>query len=755
MDNFYRLASRSVLVPCLLGGAIHSAWAQSGNLEPSASVTTLDDILVTAAGDQLKQAPGASIITADQIDRFPVTNDISEVIRQQPGVNLTGNSSTGSRGNNRQIDIRGMGPENTLILIDGKPVLSRNSVRFGVGGERDTRGDSNWVPAEAIESIEVLRGPAAARYGSGAAGGVVNIRTKPATEHALAFTTFFNLPEDSNEGSTRRVTALASGPVNDLLSYRVYGDFNDTDNDKLGVNGTPSFDGRAYNFQAGREGVRNRDVSARLSLQANPDHRIDLDLGWSRQGNKFAGDSANSYIFADPSDPAAIDGNYAAMVGKETNRMTRTTVSVSHTGQYGFGRSDSYVQFERTENKRLAEGLGGALEGTILTGDNSSWNKTTLNNITAKSEFNVPWRTGFEQMLTAGVEFRRESLNDPGSINVDLPDGLSPGGIPLGAADRSTHASSHLAGVYVEDNVYLGETVIVTPGLRFDHHSKFGRNASPSLNVSWEATPEISIKGGVARAYKAPNLYQTNPNYAYNSLGYGCWQGVGPCYIVGNPDLKPEISLNKEIGVMFRNDEGWVAGMTYFHNRYRNRIGAGQTVLASAAGAPICYTPWYCMPTNNIAQQWENSGPATIAGLEGNFTVPLARTLEWSGNFTYMSKSEDDRGEPLSLVPKYTLNAWLDWQAAARIAVNLGITRYGKIHARGTDLLTGAASASTDSREAYTLVNFGVKYQINKAFRINTGIKNLFDKQLQRSGLGANTFNEPGRSYYLSLSGSF
>ncbi len=71
-----------------------------------------------------------------------------------------------------------MGPENTLILIDGVPVTSRNSVRYSWRGERDTRGDTNWVPPEMVERIEVLRGPAAARYGSGAAGGVVNIITK-------------------------------------------------------------------------------------------------------------------------------------------------------------------------------------------------------------------------------------------------------------------------------------------------------------------------------------------------------------------------------------------------------------------------------------------------------------------------------------------------------------------------------------------------------------------------------------------------
>lgn len=127
-------------------------------------------IVRSTAEEALKQQPGVSIITAEDIAKQPPVNDLSDIIRKMPGVNLTGNSASGSRGNNRQIDIRGMGPENTLILIDGVPVTSRNAVRYSWRGERDTRGDSNWVPAEMVERIEVLRGPAAARYGSGAAG---------------------------------------------------------------------------------------------------------------------------------------------------------------------------------------------------------------------------------------------------------------------------------------------------------------------------------------------------------------------------------------------------------------------------------------------------------------------------------------------------------------------------------------------------------------------------------------------------------
>ncbi len=168
----------------------------------SAAETATDDknsaaeeTMVVTAAEQNLQAPGVSTITADEIRKRPPARDVSEIIRTMPGVNLTGNSTSGQRGNNRQIDIRGMGPENTLILIDGKPVTSRNSVRLGWRGERDTRGDTSWVPPEMIERIEVIRGPAAARYGNGAAGGVVNIITKKTgDEWHGSWNTYMNAP---------------------------------------------------------------------------------------------------------------------------------------------------------------------------------------------------------------------------------------------------------------------------------------------------------------------------------------------------------------------------------------------------------------------------------------------------------------------------------------------------------------------------------------------------------------------------------
>ena len=95
----------------------------------------LEAINVTAE-QQVKQSLGVSVISQKDLERDPIENDASEIIAKQPGVTLSTNAPGGARGNKRQVDIRAMGPENTLILVDGKPVKSRNSERYGRNGTR-------------------------------------------------------------------------------------------------------------------------------------------------------------------------------------------------------------------------------------------------------------------------------------------------------------------------------------------------------------------------------------------------------------------------------------------------------------------------------------------------------------------------------------------------------------------------------------------------------------------------------------------
>ncbi len=693
-----------------------------------------DEAMIVTAEQELKQQPGASVITAEDIKKSPPVNDLSDIIRKMPGVNLTGNSASGSRGNNRQIDIRGMGPENTLILIDGVPVTSRNAVRYSWRGERDTRGDSNWVPAEMVERIDVLRGPAAARYGSGAAGGVVNIITKrPTRDWHGSLSLFTNQPEDDAEGDTRRANFNLSGPLaGDALTMRLYGNINRTDADAWDINNQQN-----GSYAAGREGVRNKDINALLSWKITPLQVVDFSYGYSRQGNIYAGDTQYSNANASP------NGLVESLYGHETNRLYRQSYGVAHNGIWDWGQSTLSFNYEKTNNTRLTEGSTGRVEGMI---NGNSFNTSRLESYRVNGEVNVPFELWVDHTLTLGAEWNRDRLNDPASMSATDAAGVTIGGTSGDPAGRSSENSADLSGIYLEDNIAATSSTELIPGLRFDYHDSFGGNWSPSLNLSQSLGDNFTLKAGIARAFKAPNLYQSTEGYLLATRGNGCPLTLtsGSCYLLGNDDLDPEISINKEVGLEFAHD-GWIAGVTWFRNDYKNKIVSGTDRVGRASNG------------YNILR-WENGGKAVVEGLEGNLSVPVIRdTLEWRTNATWMITSESKQtGNPLSIIPEYTINTQLDWQVTDKLSTNVNWTMYGRQKPREyAEIRTEAGTLSNREVAAYSVVGLNLNYDLTKNLRATTGINNLLDKRIYRENEGASTYNEPGRAWYAGVTLSF
>lgn len=727
------IPNNSRLRPCaiLLAGLFSSGGMAAEEVPVEDSETM---VVRATAAEELKQQPGVSIITAEDIRKTPPVNDLSDIIRRMPGVNLTGNSASGSRGNNRQIDIRGMGPENTLILIDGVPATSRDSVRYSWRGERDTRGDTNWVPAEMVERIEVLRGPAAARYGSGAAGGVVNIITKrPTKDWHGTLSLFTNQPENSKEGATNRANFSLSGPlVSDVLTMRLFGNINKTDADAYDINTQQN-----GSYAAGREGVRNKDINASLSWKIDPQQILDFDYAYSRQGNIYAGDTQYSNGNLSPG------GLVASLYGQETNRLYRQSYGITHNGIWDWGQSRLNFNYEKTNNTRLAEGTTGRIEGMI---NDDTYNTSRLENYRTGGELNIPLDLLFEQNVTLGAEWNREKLNDPASMQMTDSSGIIIGGVSGDPSERSAKNSADTSSLYFEDNIEPLAGTFVIPGLRFDYHNKYGANWSPSLNISQELGEYFKLKAGIARAFKAPNLYQSSEGYLLSTRGNGCPKDIvsGSCYLLGNNDLDPETSVNKEIGLEF-TWAGYDAGITYFRNDYKNKIVAGTEIVGYASNG------------YNILR-WENGGKALVEGLEGNLVVPLVEDmLTWRTNATYMITSENkDTGNPLSVIPKYTVNTLLDYQVTDKLSTNLNWTMYGRQKPREyAEIRNEASTLSTQEVGAYSVVGIGVNYDLMKDLSLKTGVTNLFDKQIYRENEGASTYNEPGRAYYAGLTLSF
>ena len=724
---------------------------------------SLDEIKITAE-NQVKQSLGSSLVTAKDLEKRPATNDISEVLRTMPGVNLTGNSSTGQRGNKRQIDIRGMGPENTLILVDGKPVTSRNAERYGVRGERNSRGDSNWVPVEAIEKIEVLRGPSAARYGSGAMGGVVNIITKPVTNDLHGSLSYYtNQPEDSKEGATNRVGFNLSGAlIKDVLQFRLYGNWNKTQADEVGINGDPAI--------AGREGVRNKDINGRLVWNINEKNKLTLDSGFSRQGNIYNGDTQNSATDLYNSIKAPYTRQLASSKA-ETARLYRQNYALTYEGKFDHFDNKTYIAFDKTKNSRLPEGLAGGPEGSYTS--TTGFTNSILKNTRLSSEFYIPFTLGVEHMVTLGFEGTHSTLDDKQSMTQNLGEQVifvtdakgkrnrivkkdPTESFPGITKNRGGYSSQTEWAIFLEDNISVNDKLILTPSARYDHNSYSGSNVSGGLNFLYAVTDNVNVKGGIARAYKAPNLYQTNPNYLLYTRGQGCPKaGDYACYFQGNEDLKPETSWNKEIGVEY-NKDGYLASLTYFRNDYHNKIVPSDKLIGVTSN-------------KNEVYQWSNANRALVEGLEGNLTLPLIENkLSWVNNFTYMHKTKNkDTGNPLSIVPKYTLNSSLSYQITDSLDAMLTYTQYGKQKSRknpenrmenGNDTYVNQLAGSEDIG-GYAVWGLSAGYNWKDTISIRVGVSNLFDKRIYRSSssknYNAHTYNEPGRAYYATVKYTF
>ncbi|HJD44488.1 MAG TPA: FepA family TonB-dependent siderophore receptor [Candidatus Paenalcaligenes intestinipullorum] len=698
-------------------------------------VNQLESIQVIGTAEQeLKESLGVSVLTSEEIEKNPSVSDLNEILRKEPGVNLTGNASSGMRGNRRQIDIRGMGPDNTMVLIDGKPANSRNASRQGWTGERDSDGDTNWVPPEAIERVEILRGPAAARYGSGAMGGVINIITKrPTDTFSGSISQYRKWQQDSKEGDSWRTSVNLAGPISDKLSFRVYGNYQKTQPDARDINVAHVKFPDSIN-PSGKTGLRDKNLNALLNLELTEQQRLELDVGTSRKSDLFSGDSQNANVEKPLTD---------SLLGTETTVIYRNSMGLSHYGDWDWGTSRLSATHVETRNSRLEEGLAGATEGEF---NSNNRFVAKLKESRLSGEVNLPFtRNNFEQVLTLGGELTRESLNDPGTVRVDKNPSLNP---------KLAYTSWAL---FAEDSIRINQKLDIIPVVRLNHHQKYGNNVSPGLTVAYAVTDNWTLKGGVARAYKTPSMYQSNDSYVLTSRGNGCAAGEQNCLLQGNDNLKPETSLNKEIGIAY--DDGYLQGsLAYFRNDYKNKISAGTTTTGFTS-------------TNQRIYQWENKGKALVSGLEGNFFMPIGDTWDWNTNFTYMIDSKEKQyGQPLSIIPKYTINSYLRWFPTERWTVQANVTWYGKQKPADFDVRTLQPIAVAPSISPYALVGISSGYQLTKNLHIKAGIDNLFDKKLYREGLasgidqdragakvssGARTYNQHGRAFFVDLRASF
>ncbi len=437
-----------------------------------------------------------------------------------------------------------------------------------------------------------------------------------------------------------------------------------------------------------------RAGGAALTLTPNDQHTFDLEYQRSIQNRDATVGKSISPIQTGRNPPVNSLTDYY-----------RTEYSLTHRGTLGAVETHSYIQREENENP--------------------SRNMEAIN-----TTFNTINKINFDRhSLSFGGMYLKEELEDKGNQ-------LSIGGsTPVSSLDRYSWA------LFAENAWNIVDDFTLTTSLRLDEDEKFGDHWSPKVYGVWGLNDNWVIKGGVSTGYKTPALRATVAEWG-QATGGGQSKGV----IVGNPDLKPEKSVNYEVSFNWDNLDNLNAGLTLFNSEFKDKITEVRTCQGENVGALEC--DWLGEKFDFVSLR-ENVDKASMRGAEVTFGWQALPNVNVSANYTFTDteqKSGINKGKPLNEMPKHMFNTTADWE------INDQFSSWGRVNYRSktSDYLSRTAMAK--GKPAYTMVDVGLNYKPTQNIAVAAGVYNLFDKEIDKD-----TYNYvlDGRRYNLGVTYSF
>ncbi|MFS0850842.1 TonB-dependent receptor [Novosphingobium panipatense] len=305
--SFAYAALRASRLPLLSLGLVLSSSVCAEEAADAAADS--NDIVVTATGFEMQaiEAPASiSVISRERLEEAPY-RQITDALLDVPGVSITP-----GEGNSRDISIRGMGANYTLILVDGRRLNSRQSRTNG--GSITESG--MLPPLEQIERIEVVRGPMSSLYGSDAMGGVINVITRRVGDKWSGSVRANGTGQIFGEyGDYWDASFSAGGPIiSDVVGLQLSGGMNRRNEDTV-YYGTPQ--------------RKDDNLTGRLGFKLGSDHDLILETSYYYQETQ---QTPGKTLLA--TDTASLQS------------QERFVYSLNHTGKYGAVTSQSYVQLE-------------------------------------------------------------------------------------------------------------------------------------------------------------------------------------------------------------------------------------------------------------------------------------------------------------------------------------------------------------------------------------------------------------------------
>ncbi len=578
-----------------------SAYAQSGSEVEELVVTGTR----TEGRSRLETLAPVDVISTQALQQRGTTELATALATSVPSITFPRPSNTDGTDAIRPATLRGQGPDQTLVLVNGTRRHATALVNTnGSVGRGSAAVDLNAIPSTAIDRIEVLRDGASAQYGSDAIAGVINMRLREAASggglsvtygsYITSFDGYYGGGHDITDGATTTVSGwqglplLGDGFLTLSAEYRSREHTNRSDIDKRVTPnritsrfGDADVDDIAFYANAGKPLGENWDL-----------------YGWYGYQHR---DASSSATFRMPTDTqqnilSVYPNGYLPYLTTDTED---TSAGVGLRGEIAGFKADVNLVYGKND-------IDFGVQNTI----NPSYGATsptsfqagglTYDQLVFGADFSREFDIGLAGPLNVafGLEARKETYKiNQGEVASYARGPVS--GVSFGSRGFTGFTPSNevdvdrdAVGVYVDLEGKVTEKLTLSAAVRYEDYSDFGDTTTGKLAARYEVTPDFALRGAISSGFRAPALQQqyfTSTSILYiDNVPFetGTYPATSPvARALGAEPLKAETSNNYALGFVFHRG-AFELTVDGYKIDVKDRIVLSETLTGSPTAAP-------------------------------------------------------------------------------------------------------------------------------------------------------------------------
>jgi len=612
-----------------------------------------DDIIVLGTRSTertvIQSTVPVDIITRVELEQFGFMQTTAMIRQLVPSFNSPKSSVTDGTDHINPATLRGLGPDQVLVLVNGKRRHTSALVHLnGSVGRGATGVDLNAIPSNMIERIEVLRDGAAAQYGSDAIAGVINIVLKKdkgldasvtygqiyseeqrgyKENEALAVDgtpqtwagnpAFLDESVTYTDGKSLNLHLGYGGDIGNRGNFYVAGQFRNQDpTNRAGLDPRQLY-AKINNVDDPREATANRlnhkYGSAELQdlgLFYNAEYDLTDDMMWyafgglsNRQGSA-AGFFRRAYETNNPgigfSNRNTLEIYPDGFLPHIETNITDFSLS---TGTRGNAGGWQYDISETLGRNRLEFGVNNSLNASLGSYSPSKFHAGALVFTQASTNLDMVRSmdigTASPLSVAIGGEFRYENYQIEAGEAASYVAGpvagkaagsqVFPGFTPRNATDKSRTNF----GAYLDMENELISKLLVGTAVRFENYSDFGSIFTGKFSGRYEILTGLAIRGAASTGYRAPSLAQSNFSAVATNFINGIPFEIGTFPVsspaaraLGAVDLKPEKSVNLSAGMTYTMGNFSLTA-DYYNIAITDRVVVSENFTGSGPGGTL------------------------------------------------------------------------------------------------------------------------------------------------------------------------